>query len=174
MVNSKDPNTTKACELFVQKIPGRRKRRVPTHHSKAHWGGIQVGRRVRSVEQEGGGSPECAGKTMGLRATCHPHVGHFILPDPVLGPRPPQPSSRPCSERVSSCAERRVLGGHTPFGGAHLSLPILLTRSIYINSVSGEEEPRAPFPSKSAIKDSGEEGKLAEAPGILPSDPVSQ
>lgn len=37
LVGSKDLKTTKACELFVQKTPERRKRKEATCHFKAMW-----------------------------------------------------------------------------------------------------------------------------------------
>ena len=125
-----------------------------------------MGRWVSSVEQEGGGGPGCAGR----RPWGHdPHATPMWVlhhQDPFLA-RGPQPFIRPCSERASSCAERRVPGGTHPFQRAHLSLSIPLIRSIYVSSVSGwKKSHRAPFPSKilatelyflakSAIKDSG-------------------
>ena len=119
--------------FFVQKIPGRRKQREPTRHSKAHWAGSQAGRRVKSVEQEGGGGPGCAGRRgHGPPVLQHQDaiMAHGPLSDPVQ-------SGLPLVQKGGSW------GAH-PCQRARLSLPVRLTRSIYINSVSGwKKEPQS-------------------------------
>ena len=96
----------------------------------------------------------CRKKTMGLRATCHPRVGPSS-PGPRPGPRPTALYQTLFREGFLLCRKEGPGGTH-PFQRANLSLPILLIRSIYVNSVSGEERAtELHFLTKSAIKDSG-------------------
>ena len=119
-----------------------------------------------SVKQEGCGGPGCAGRRPGGHDP--PATPMWVLhhQDPILA-QGPQPFIRPCSERASSCAERRVPGGRIPFRRlTSLSPSRWLEASMSTACLGGRKSHRAPFPSKilatelhflakSAIKDSG-------------------
>ena len=146
----KDPNTTRDCELFVQKIPGRRKRREPTCHFKASWRGVQVGRWAMSVEQEGGGVLEVREEHNGAAGHLPQQCGSFITRTPPC-PKAlcvPWPFIRPRSEWSSSCVERRVLERPTPLRGPAFPLPtgqkLLCQQHVWVE----DQSYRTPFPNE--------------------------
>ena len=114
VVGSKDPNTTRACELFVQMMyqeEGSRGNRPgfskPAGEASQVMGGV-------SRAERRWGSWTCGRNTKGLQATCHHHVGPSS-PGPAR--HPPNPVARPfvsygpSSNPVQSALYLRYRGG---------------------------------------------------------------